>query len=220
MESKKGVRTWIQFACIAIIFIVGGYLLLANIFHMYTISEKDKLNVVSVSKENEKTFRELLNHLGEKNRQLEAIDYTNTFTSQELLSLKNYLKTVEDRMSNAQCWNEQQISVDDVHTYEYLQCVKNMLPDSELMQSISDSLEGKTIDGIDLDKIYQEKVMEYDSYAEYELNQLQENYHYYTSKNRDKALMETVTFAQKYIVNVLEDHIHLANFLLEDGGAM
>ncbi len=220
MESKKGVRTWIQFACIAIIFIVGGYLLLANIFHMYTISEKDKLNVVSVSKENEKTFRELLNHLGEKNRQLEAIDYTNTFTSQELLSLKNYLKTVEDRMSNAQCWNEQQISVDDVHTYEYLQCVKNMLPDSELMQSISDSLEGRTMNEIDLGEIYKEKVMEYDSYAEYELNQLQENYHYYTSKNRDKALMETVTFAQKYIVNVLEDHIRLANFLLEDGGAM
>lgn len=220
MESKKGVRTWIQFACIAIIFIIGGYLLLANIFHMYTISEKDKLNVVSVSKENEKTFRELLNHLGEKNRQLEAIDYTNTFTAQELLSLKNYLKTVEEQVRNSQCWDEQQMTVNDVHVYEYLQCVKNMLPDSELMQSISKAVEGKTIDGIDLDKIYQEKVMEYDSYAEYELNQLQENYHYYTSKNRDKALMETVTFAQKYIVNVLEDHIHLANFLLEDGGAM
>lgn len=220
MESKKGVRTWIQFACIAIIFIVGGYLLLANIFHMYTISEKDKLNVVSVSKENEKTFRELLNHLGEKNQQLEEMNHTNTFTAQELLSLKNYLKTVEEQVRNSQCWDEQQMTVNDVHVYEYLQCVKNMLPDSELMQSISDSLEGKTIDGIDLDKIYQEKVMEYDSYAEYELNQLQENYHYYTSKNRDKALMETVTFAQKYIVNVLEDHIHLANFLLEDGGAM
>lgn len=220
MESKKGVRTWIQFACIAIIFIVGGYLLLANIFHMYTISEKDKLNVVSVSKENEKTFRELLNHLGEKNRQLEEINHTNTFTAQELLSLKNYLKTVEEQVRNSQCWDEQQMTVNDVHVYEYLQCVKNMLPDSELMQSISKAVEGKTIDGIDLDKIYQEKVMEYDSYAEYELNQLQENYHYYTSKNRDKALMETVTFAQKYIVNVLEDHIHLANFLLEDGGAM
>lgn len=220
MESKKGVRTWIQFACIAIIFIVGGYLLLANIFHMYTISEKDKLNVVSVSKENEKTFRELLNHLGEKNQQLEEMNHTNTFTAQELLSLKNYLKTVEEQVRNSQCWDEQQMTVNDVHVYEYLQCVKNMLPDSELMQSISKAVEGKTIDGIDLDKIYQEKVMEYDSYAEYELNQLQENYHYYTSKNRDKALMETVTFAQKYIVNVLEDHIHLANFLLEDGGAM
>ena len=220
MESKKGVRTWIQFACIAIIFIVGGYLLLANIFHMYTISEKDKLNVVSVSKENEKTFRELLNHLGEKNRQLEAIDYTNTFTSQELLSLKNYLKTVEDRMSNAQCWNEQQISVDDVHTYEYLQCVKNMLPDSELMQSISDSLEGRTMNEIDLGEIYQEKVMEYDSYAGYELSQLQENYHYYMAIDHDEALMKSLTFAQKYMINVLEDHIHFVDFLLEDGGAM
>lgn len=220
MESKKGARTWIQFACIAIIFIVGGYLLLANFFHMYTISEKDKLNVVSVSKENEKTFRELLNHLGEKNRQLEEMNHTNAFTAQELLSLKNYLKTVEEQVRNSQCWDEQQMTVNDVHVYEYLQCVKNMLPDSELMQSISKAVEGKMIDGIDLDKIYQEKVMEYDSYAEYELNQLQENYHYYTSKNRDKALMETVTFAQKYIVNVLENHIHLANFLLEDGGVM
>ncbi len=220
MESKKGVRTWIQFACTAIIFIVGGYLLLANIFHMYTISEKGKLNVVSVSKENEKTFRELLNHLGEKNSQLEAIDYTNTFTTQELLSLKNYLKTVEDRMSNSQCWNEQRISVDDVHTYEYLQCVKNMLPDSELMQSISDSLEGKTINEIDLGKIYKEKVMEYDSYAGYELSQLQENYHYYMATDHDEALMKSLTFAQKYMINVLEDHIHFVDFLLEDGGAM
>ena len=32
--------------------------------------------------------------------------------------------------------------------------------------------------------------------------------------------METVTFAQKYMINVLEDHIHFVDFLLEDGGAM
>lgn len=220
MESKKGARTWIQFGCTAIIFIIGGYLLLANFFHMYAISGKSTVKMDTQSRENRQVLNQLETTLAEKNQQLEEMNHTNTFTAQELLSLKNYLKTVEEQVRNSQCWDEQQMTVNDVHVYEYLQCVKNMLPDSELMQSISKAVEGKTIDGIDLDKIYQEKVMEYDSYAEYELSQLQENYHYYTSKNRDKALMETVTFAQKYIVNVLEDHIHLANFLLEDGGAM
>lgn len=220
MESKKGVRTWIQFACIAIIFIVGGYLLFANIFHMYAISGKSTVKMDTLSRENRQVLNQLEITLAEKNQQLEEMNHTNTFTAQELLSLKNYLKTVEEQVRNSQCWDEQQMTVNDVHVYEYLQCVKNMLPDSELMQSISKAVEGKTIDGIDLDKIYQEKVMEYDSYAGYELSQLQENYHYYMAIDHDEALMKSLTFAQKYMINVLEDHIHFVNFLLEDGGAM
>ncbi len=220
MESKKGVRTWIQFGCTAIIFIIGGYLLLANIFHMYAISGKSTVKMDTLSRENRQVLNQLEITLAEKNQQLEEMNHTNTFTAQELLSLKNYLKTVEEQVRNSQCWDEQQMTVNDVHVYEYLQCVKNMLPDSELMQSISKAVEGKTIDGIDLDKIYQEKVMEYDSYAGYELSQLQENYHYYMAIDHDEALMKSLTFAQKYMINVLEDHIHFVDFLLEDGGAM
>ena len=220
MESKKGARTWIQFGCTAIIFIIGGYLLLANFFHMYAISGKSTVKMDTQSRENRQVLNQLETTLAEKNQQLEEMNHTNTFTAQELLSLKNYLKTVEEQVRNSQCWDEQQMTVNDVHVYEYLQCVKNMLPDSELMQSISKAVEGKTIDGIDLDKIYQEKVMEYDSYAGYELSQLQENYHYYMAIDHDEALMKSLTFAQKYMINVLEDHIHFVDFLLEDGGAM
>lgn len=220
MESKKGARTWIQFGCTAIIFIIGGYLLLANFFHMYAISGKSTVKMDTQSRENRQVLNQLETTLAEKNQQLEEMNHTNTFTAQELLSLKNYLKTVEEQVRNSQCWDEQQMTVNDVHVYEYLQCVKNMLPDSELMQSISDSLEGRTMNEIDLGEIYKEKVMEYDSYAGYELSQLQENYHYYMAIDHDEALMKSLTFAQKYMINVLEDHIHFVDFLLEDGGAM
>lgn len=219
MESKKGVRTWIQFICIAIIFIVGSYLLLANLFHMYAISEKEKTDVFYVSQSTKSTFRKLQNDLYEKNQQLKTMDHTNTFTTQELLSLKNYLKAVEDRMSNSQCLDELN-SVNDVHIYKYLHCVKNMLPNSELMESISSSLENKKIDGMDLEEMYQEKIKEYDNYAGYELSQLQENYHYYRATNKRNDFINTITFSQQYIIHVLEDHIHFINFLLEDGGVM
>lgn len=217
MKRKRGFRNWIQAGCVFIVLTVGGYLLFANIFHVISLNGRKQISLKDTSYQ---VAADLLQELSDKNKQLEAVTQTELFLEEELTQLKNYLNRVEVLMQQSDYWNYDHMIVSDVNVYQYLTMTKEMIPDSKSMSAIHSLFQNKSYHGISLYDLFGEKILAYDSYADYELMRLQDNDHYYVDLKTDEKLTQTLTFAQSYVIQVLEDHIQFANFLLEDGGAI
>lgn len=213
MKELKGIPGWGKFCCIFVVFAIGGYLLLANFFHFFSLRTNEEMRL------NEKTLQEgetLLEEFSNRNEQLTALTSTPSFSEETVQVIKGYLNETERLIETASYWQETSVSLDDVSVYQYLSDIKEMIPEKEIRDRVLEQLDSK-------DEDWKEKLevefLSYDTYAESELAILKNNDEYSTSFNRDTYWKNTILYSQTYVVRMLETNIWLADLVLEDGGA-
>lgn len=218
MEEKRGIQKSIQSCCIAIVLIVCGYLLLANIYHMVSIRARSMIafsgNENGILEQSKKGYEELI----QKNIQLQPITKTTNFNETEVQAIKDYLKIAESKMETSDYWKFEELLTSDVQLYLYLMSARNMIPDIHEASALIRAVDGKVYNGKDLKTELSNQNLSNASFGGYALNKLKDNDRYFIYDRNDFASSNLVTFIQYYINDMIQKKIELANLLLDDGG--